>query len=1036
MNLPEFAVRRPTTVFMLFGVVLLFGILGLSRLPVDLMPAFEVPMVSVVTLYPGAGSEDIESNVTEVLEDALSTISGVEHIDSVSQTGLSAVMVQFTWGTDLNEASSDVRDVLDMLSTQLPDDIEKPMLMKMSSTDIPILMFGVTAEESFDSLRYIMTKQIADPLKAVPGVASVMVLGGPEREIQVRIDPGKLEAMDIPLSQVTQVLAAENVDIPVGSVKLGWTEYSVRVPGRLVDVDQLDGIVVGQSRDGKLIHLGDVAEVRDSFAEQEMKARADRVPGVVFFVSKQSGSNSVTVAKAALKRLDELKAELPPDIKLFTFFDTSDYIGRALRNLRQALMYGALGVVAVVLLFLRRIRSTVVIGLTIPAALLASLFVMYVAGYSINMVSLMSLAIAIGMVVDAAIVVLENVTRHVEAGERVTEASMFAPAEIAQAITASTLTTIVVFLPMLFITNITGILFKQMALVVIVSISMSLFAALTLTPALSSTLMRGSFDGGEKKRRSAFFRRGEEVFKRLEERYAGLLSSALNHRKRTVWIAVGVFAVSMAMLGLVKTEFFPSPDSGEIEMTVELAPGTRLDRTMEVLGQIEDFIVREVPEREYLWSYAGATGSGYAVIQGEKEGSQVGRVGVQLVDKELRKRSSDEVAEDIRKFTKSIPAVVTLSIRTGSSMAQFMGMSGTPLSIQIKGENLQQIEQVAVQIRDAVRAVEGAVDVDLDIGDPKPEFHVVIDRERAAALGLNTYTIASALRSEIYGAEATKLRQGGDQWGIVVRVPEGDRSSVEDILALPVPSVTGQMVRLSSVAEVELATGPTEIKRRDQERVVRVEGRVLNRPLGQVSGDVRKAIDQMEFPKGVAVQFGGDVEQQAQSFHDLGLLLLLAVALVYMVMAAQFENLTDPFVVMFSIPFAFVGVIWAFVITNTTLSMTSFLAVIMLMGIVVNNAIVLVDYTNIMRKRGMRLEEAVLISGRRRLRPVLMTALTTIFGMLPLALMRSSGSEVWRPLGIAMVGGLLVSTMVTLVLVPTLYTIFEARLRRNARWSR
>jgi len=363
-------------------------------------------------------------------------------------------------------------------------------------------------------------------------------------------------------------------------------------------------------------------------------------------------------------------------------------------------------------------------------------------------------------------------------------------------------------------------------------------------------------------------------------------------------------------------------------------------------------------------------------------------------------------------------------------------MSGTPLSIQIKGENLQQIEQVAVQIRDAVRAVEGAVDVDLDIGDPKPEFHVVIDRERAAALGLNTYTIASALRSEIYGAEATKLRQGGDQWGIVVRVPEGDRSSVEDILALPVPSVTGQMVRLSSVAEVELATGPTEIKRRDQERVVRVEGRVLNRPLGQVSGDVRKAIDQMEFPKGVAVQFGGDVEQQAQSFHDLGLLLLLAVALVYMVMAAQFENLTDPFVVMFSIPFAFVGVIWAFVITNTTLSMTSFLAVIMLMGIVVNNAIVLVDYTNIMRKRGMRLEEAVLISGRRRLRPVLMTALTTIFGMLPLALMRSSGSEVWRPLGIAMVGGLLVSTMVTLVLVPTLYTIFEARLRRNARWSR
>lgn len=1035
MNLPELAVRRPITVFMLFGVVLLFGVLALTRLPVDLMPAFEVPMISVVTLYPGAGSEDIESNVTEVLEDALSTISGVEHVDSVSQTGLSAVMVQFAWGTDLTEASSDVRDVLDMLSTQLPDDVEKPMLMKMSSTDIPILMFGVTAKENFDSLRYIMTKQIADPLKAVPGVAQVTVLGGPEREIQVRVDPGKLEALGIPLTQVSQVLAAENVDIPVGSVKLGWTEYSVRVPGRLTDVDQINDIVIGQSR-GKLIHLRDVAEVRDSFAEQQMKARCDKVPGVVFFVSKQSGVNSVTVAKAALKRLKELETTLPPDIQLFTFFDTSDYIGRALRNLRQALMYGALGVVAVVLLFLRRFRSTVVIGLTIPASLLASLFVMYVAGYSINMVSLMSLAIAIGMVVDAAVVVLENVTRHVESGERVTEASMFAPAEIGQAITASTLTTVVVFLPMLFITNITGILFKQMALVVIVAISMSLFAALTLTPALSSTLMRSSFDGGKRKKQSAFFRRGEEIFGRLEERYASLLSGALNHRKRTVLISVGVFAVSMAMLGLVKTEFFPSPDSGEIEMTVELAPGTRLDRTMEVLGQIEDFIEREIPEREYLWTYAGATGSGYAVVQGQKEGSQVGRAGVQLVDKELRKRSSDQVAEEIRKFTKSIPAVVKLSIQTGGSMAQFMGMSGTPLSIQVKGKDIQQIEQVGVQIRDAVRNVDGAVDVELDIGDPKPEFHVIIDRERAAALGLNTYTVASALRTQIYGAEATKLRQGGDQWKVVLRVPTSDRSSVEDVLALPVPSVSGQMVRLSSVADVELASGPTEIKRRDQERVVRIEGHILNRPLGEVSADVRKAIDQMEFPKGVTIELGGDVEQQAESFRDLGMLLLLSIVLVYMVMASQFENLIDPFVVMFSIPFAFVGVIWAFVITNTTLSMTSFLALIMLMGIVVNNAIVLVDYTNIMRKRGMGLEEAVLVSGRRRLRPVLMTAFTTIFGMLPLALMRASGSEVWRPLGVAMVGGLLVSTMVTLVLVPTLYTIFEARLRRNARWSR
>ncbi|MFH1502452.1 MAG: efflux RND transporter permease subunit [Candidatus Eisenbacteria bacterium] len=1033
MNLPEFAVRRPITVFMLFGAVLIFGLLALVRLPVDLMPSFEMPMVSVITLYPGAGSEDIETNVTEIMEDALSAISGVEHVDSVSQTGISAVMVQFEWGTDLTEASSDIRDIIDMLGTMLPNDIEPPMLMKMSSTNIPILMFGVTAEESFESLRHIVRDDIAEPLKAVPGVAGVEVMGGPEREIQVRVDPGRLESLGIPMEQIVQVLAAENLDIPAGNVKLGWTEYAVRVPGSFEAVDELEGIVVGQSM-GRLIHLRDIADVQDDFAEQRMKARCDQVPGVVFFVSKQSGTNSVTVSKAALDRLEELKAELPPDLEMFTFFDTSDFIGKALRNLRQALIFGALGVVVVVLLFLRRLRSTVVIGLTIPAALAASLFVMYVSGYTINMVSLMSLAIAIGMVVDSAVVTLENVTRHVESGERVKEASMFAPAEIGQALSASTLTTIVVFLPMLFITNITGILFKQMALVVIVSIAMSLFAALTLTPALSSTLMRRSFDGdGEKRKKSGFFEWGERVFIRLEERYSALLESALRHKRRTILIAVGIFVVSMAMGGLVKTEFFPHPDSGEIEMTVELAPGTNLERTMEVLGEVEDFIEREVPERDYMWTYAGETGSGWAIIQGEKEGTHVGRAGVQLVDKELRSRTSDEVADEIRRFTKTVPAIVRLNIRTGSSISQFMGMGGAPISIQVKGENMEDLEATSIAIREAVRSVEGTVDVELDLGDPKPEFHVVIDRERAAALGLNTYGIASALRSNIYGVEATKLRQGGDQWDVIVRAEENERSTVEDILALPIPSMTGEMVRLSSVANVETGVGPTEIRRRDQERIVRVNGRILNRALGEVAADVRAALADLDVPQGITVDYGGDVEQQQESFADLGVLLLLSIVLVYMVMASQFENLRDPFVVMFSIPFAFVGVIWAFLITNTTLSMTSFLGLIMLMGIVVNNAIVLVDYTNIMRKRGMGLEEAVLTAGSRRLRPVLMTAFTTIFGMLPLALMRATGSEMWRPLGVAMVGGLLVSTLVTLILVPTLYTIFEARLNRKAR---
>ena len=570
------------------------------------------------------------------------------------------------------------------------------------------------------------------------------------------------------------------------------------------------------------------------------------------------------------------------------------------------------------------------------------------------------------------------------------------------------------------------------AVVVIVS----LFAALTLTPALTSTFMRSSFDGDDKRKQSRFFRSGERTFARLEERYGRILESALRHKRRTVLVALGIFVVSMAMLSLVKTEFFPQPDSGEIEMSVELAPGTTLDRTMDVIEAVEEFVVREVPEREYLWGYAGETGSGWAVIQGESEGTHIGRVGVQLVDSALRDRSSDEVADLIRKFTHSVPGIVKLNIRTGSSVAQFMGMGSAPIQINILGEDLGELEEVGLAIREVVREVPGAVDVELSLGDPRPEFHILVNRERAASLGLNTYLIASAVRTHVYGVEATKLREGGDQWEVIVRAPTHERATVEDILALPIPSATGHMVRLSSVATVEMGVGPTEIRRRDQERIVKVQGRLLDRPLGEVSADIATELDKLEVPPSVHVEMGGDIEQQSESFGDLGLLLLLSIALVYMVMASQFESLLDPFIVMFSIPFAFVGVVWAFLISNTTLSMTSFLGVIMLMGIVVNNAIVLVDYTNILRKRGMNLHEAVMTSGRRRLRPVLMTAFTTIFGMLPLAVMQYSGSEMWRPLGVSMVGGLLVSTLVTLVLVPTLYTIFEGRLRRNARWSR
>lgn len=1029
MNLSEFSVKRPIALFMLFIGIAIFGVIGLAKLPVDLMPSFEFPMVSVITYYLGAGSEDIETNVTETIEDALSTISGVEHVDSVSQNNLSVVSVQFAFGTDLSEAASDIREQLDALKDHLPKDIEPPVLVKMSSASIPILVMGATAQESYPGLRHIMKNQIADPLKAVPGVAEVMVIGGPEREIQVRINPGRLEATGISMDQIVQVLQAENLDMPAGKVRIGRSDYTIRVPGRLSSAAELGRVVVGR-HGSNLIHLRDVADVEDSLAESWMEARADQAPGAIFFVSKQAGTNSVTVSKAVLAKLDELKRDLPPDVQIVTFWDTSDFIQRAIRNLSQAVYYGALFVVLIVLFFLRRVRGTLVIALSIPISALAAFFVMYAAGYTLNIVTLMSLSIAVGMVVDAAIVVLENITRHVEAGERVREASIYGPSEIGLAVAASAATTIVVFVPMLFVTGLTGVLFKQLALIIIVMISVSLFTALTLTPALTSTLMKREYAATPDSGRFAwFFKAGGRFLEEVDERYTRLLGAALRHRKRTVLTAIAVFVVTMALGVFVKTEFFPTPDSGEVEMILEVTPGTHLARTMEILGEIEDYIVAEVPEREYLYSYAGEMG-GWAVIQGEKEGTHVGRIGLKLLDREDRTRTSEEVGDLLRKKTRSMPDVVKVNVRAGSSIGQFFGMGVVPISVQLKGQDLAELEGFGVTVRDAIRTVPGAVDVELDIGDPRPEFHVVVDREKAAALGLNTYLVSSALQTHISGVDATKIRDRGDEWDVVVRAPESDRANIEDVLALPIPTMAGGMVRLSSVADVELGVGPTEIRHRDQERIVKVEGRLLGRPLGEVAGDIRKALDRLETPPNVRVEFGGDIEQQGRAFRDLALLLMLSIVLVYMVMAAQFESLVDPFVVMFAVPFAFVGVVWAFLITGTTLALTSFLGIIMLMGIVVNNAIVLVDYTNIMRKRGMPLAEAVLTSGRRRVRPVLMTTFTTIFGMVPLAVMQTSGSEVWRPLGIAMIGGLTVSTLVTLVLVPTIYAIFESRFRR------
>jgi len=1028
MNLPELAVRRPVTIFMAYLAIALFGLLAITRTPIDLYPDMEFPNVAVITLYPGAGSEDVENGVTKPLEDAVATVSGIDKISSVSQSNMSVVMAQFEWGTNLDEVSNDIRSAVELARDDLSDGAETPRLLKLSADMAPVVVLAISADESYESLNYLVENEIGDKLRRVPGVAMVSAMGGPERQIEVRVDPQRLQAYGTSLEHIAGVLAAENLDFPVGTIEQGDSEISIRVPAELDDLRQLERIVVGQYM-GSPVHLGDIGDVVDGFADQTMQARSNNRPGVVVYMQKQSGANSVEVANAIKAELERIKPTLPPDVEIYLPMDSSESITNSLRTLITAVGYGFLAVLVVVLVFLRRFRSTLVVGVTIPVSFLVVLIFMNAMGYSFNSISLMSLAVAIGMVVDAAVVVLENITRHIEAGERVSEASIYAPSEVSQALMASALTTIAVFIPMIFVTGLVGIMFNQLALIIVVTIAASLLVALTLTPALTSTFMRRSFDARQS-RSKGFFNAGERIFKRLETWYSNRLKAALARKGRVVLVSVLIFVGTMMLTGFLGTEFYPQEDGGYVSAIIELAPGTRLERTVEVMSGVSAFVEERMPEREHYFFRAGQTESGFAALMGEKEGSNVAEVGVKLIRKQDRERSSFEMAEEFREYLSTIPGVLSLEVTGENPMSSAMG-GGAAVEIEVYGDDLAELNKAAEDIRDAVRTIEGTRDVRLDRGEPLEELHVIVDRERAASVGLNTAVVASALRSQVYGLQATRFSGEGEEWDIYLRATEEGRDSAEGILALPVVTMTGQTVTLAAVADLVPGTGPTVINRLNQQRIVTVLSDLHGTSLNVVKPQIEAKIAELDLPEGIDVAFGGDIEEQAESFKDLTLLLVLAIALVYIVMAAQFESFRGPFIIMFSIPFAFVGVIWAFLLTGTTLNMVSFMGMIMLMGIVVNNAIVLVDYANIMRKRGQTIHEALMTAGRRRLRPVLMTAATTMFGMLPLALSRGEGAESWNPLGIAMIGGLFVSTVVTLLLVPVLYSIFEGRRERQ-----
>ncbi len=1029
MRLPQLGVRYPVTTTMIFVAMVVLGLVSLSRLGLDLMPEIEIPTISVSTAYQGAGPEEVESTITKILEDRLATVKDLDRIESGSAEGASSVRLKFDWGTDLAEAANDVRDVVDLSMRQLPDDVDRPRVLKFDLSMMPILVLAVTAEESYPILYDLIDDRICDPLKTVPGVAAASMHGGLERQILVELDRSRLEAYNLSVNQVLDALRKENLDIPGGHIKTGIKEYLIRTPEE-IEVDEIGKIVLATTKDGAAVYIKDVATVKDAFREKTQEVRVNKKPGLIVIIQKQSGANTVAVAERVFRKLEELKKNLPPDVNIVVARDLSDFIKGSIGNLSNALYFGGILVILIIFFFLRNLRAGIIVACSIPTSLIITFFLLYMGGYTLNIISVSSLAIAMGMVVDAAIVVLDNIHRHREKKERAEEAAIFGASEVGKAITASTLTTIAIFLPIVFIGGITGIMFKEMAFVICLALLISLFTALTLIPMLSAKFLRLEKEEDKgKKIINKFYIQSGKWLNKLDSTYKNLLSWSLSHRKRVIIGGLLILCFSLLFLPLIGTRFTPETDSNMFRGTVELPVGTRFEETGKVMRSIEDIVTKEIPEKTVMFARWGYGAIGMGSVAFGQEGSNVGMIGVRLVPKEQRKRLAKRIVDELRPLTTKYPGA-KVRYNTEDPLAGMFFAEGKPFVIEIYGHDMDTGMALSKEIADELREIKGLVDVEISRKMGKPELQIRVDRDKASHLGLNISDIGNTIEVFFSGEKATKYREKGKEYDIFVRLREEDRKHISDLENSFITSPTGKQIRLTSVAEIIEKSGPVSIERKNQERVIRVTANLSGRDLGSAVGEAKMRLSKIKMPEDFFMDFGGEREEQQEAFRLLTIALILGMILVYMVMASQFESFRDPFIILFSIPFGMVGVVLVHIIFRQTFNVDSFIGLIMIVGIVVNNAIVLISYINILRARGLGVRDAVIEGGRARLKPVLMTTLTTVFGLLPLALSRGEGSEEWVTLGLTVIGGLLVSTLITLIFVPTLYSIFEEKARK------
>ena len=1038
MAIYKTAIKNPVTTMLVFVAVMIIGLFCFVQLPVDQFPEMDPPYVMVMTTYPGASASEIETNVSKIMENSLTSVDNLKYINSTSKDNVSLVVLELEWGCDITEAVNDVRSFCDMAKNQLPDGCSSPMVFKFSSSTMPICQYSITADESYAALDKILNDEVIPQLNKINGIGNLSVSGAPDRYVYVDIDQQKLDAYGISLEQVGQVISANNLNLSSGTVKMEKEQYQMQVRSEFIESSEINDLMVTITPQGQQVFVRDIATVRDTIKDLSLDEKTNGREAARLIVAKQSGSNTVQVCEDVQEELAKIQKQLPTDVKIQEIYNSADNIRNSINSLEESVLYALLFVVLVVLFFLGKWRATIIISLTIPISLIVAFIYLKMADSSINIISLCSLSIAIGMVVDDAIVVLENITRHIERGEAPREAAIYATNEVWVSVIATTLVLVAVFVPLTMMDGMAGIMFESLGWIVTVVCCTSTVIAITLTPMLCSKLLKarkvrienGKLIDEEATTKTWYDRTVVAFLDKVDAAYAKSLGWCLRHKALTIIALFVFFAASLLpfIMGKVGTDFMAQQDNARLSVTVELQRGTRIEETVKTARQLEERFMLLVPEIQMISTSAGSNDDdGTGAIFSTTMNNTISMT-IRLNKKWERERTIWEIAEVLRQELAQYPEIIEYQAALSS-----MGPGGgNTVNVEIYGYDFDITNQMAQQIIALTKELPGARDVFSDRDDDRPEIKIIVDKEKASRHGLTSATISTYLRNRVNGMAVGFLKEDGDEYDILVRLKEENRNSISDVLDFSIPTPMGQTIKLSEICSVDEYWAPPKIVRKSRQRIVTVKVTPYETSLGELAQAINtQVLPQIDKPTGYSIRLAGSYEDQQESFGKLGMLGALILILVYIVMASQFESFSNPGIIMFTVPFALSGVILALWMTGVSLDMIGALGIVLLVGIVVKNGIVLVDYINLMRERGYELNEAIQMSGQSRMRPVLMTAFTTILGMVPMAVSQGEGAEMWRPLGIVVIGGLTVATFLTLYIVPVIYGAMSKKGERD-----